>query len=366
MVKRTPLYEIHKSLGATFQEYGEWELPEKFTDITREYQVVRTQVGLIDLSFRGKIQLAGPDRTQFLHGMVTQDVKGIAEGSGAYAVMLNAKGHILADMNIYNMGDWLFLDVAPDLKNKVLETLDKYLFVDTTLIDITDSYGLISLQGPQSATFLNPVLSEPVTLEKEYQHVQRHLAEVEVFVIRTGYTGEIGFELLVSQDQVRIIWNALIEQTSRDMAISSWPEPVGLAALDILRVEAGRPQYGIDMDENNLPLEAAIEERAISYTKGCYIGQETVARMKYRGQANRLLTGLKLQGEAIPPKGARIRKDDKEVGWITSAIFSPGFKSPLAMGYIHRDYTQPGTLVVVETPQGLQGGEVGPLPFYRR
>ncbi|MCI0527466.1 MAG: aminomethyltransferase family protein [Nitrospira sp.] len=366
MVKRTPLYEVHKSLGAAFREYRGWELPEKFTDIAEEYQAVRDHVGLMDLSFRGKIQLAGPDRAQFLHGMVTQDIQGMGNGSGAYAVMLTAKGHMVADMNVYNMGDWLFLDVEPDLKNKILETLDKYLFVNATLTDVTDQYGLLSLQGAQSEALLSAVLSEPVTLEAEHQHIQRCLAGVEVSVIRTSYTGETGFELLVSQDQTRAVWNTLMEGKSKDGATPPPPKPVGMAVLDILRVEAGIPRYGVDMDENNLPLEAAIEERAISYTKGCYIGQEVVARMKYRGQANRLLMGFQFQGEEVPPKGAKIWKEGKELGWVTSAVFSPGFKKPIALGYVHRNSAQPGTSVSVETAHGPLGGEVVSLPFYKK
>jgi len=361
MAKRTPLYEIHKSLGATFQEYGEWELPEKFIGVTEEYQAVRNQVGVIDLSFRGKLQLSGPDRAQFLHGMVTQDIQGLGEGAGAYAAMLTPKGHILADMNVYNLGDGLLLEVEPELKDKVAKILDKYLFVNATLTDVTEAYGLLSLQGPKSDVLLNALVDEPVTSVEELKHVRRHLAGVELSVIQTRETGEIGFKLLIPQDPLQTIWEALMEQEWADL------KPVGMAAWDILRVEAGIPRYGRDMDENNLPLEAGIEARAISYTKGCYVGQEVVARMKYRGQANRLLMGLKFQGgTVVPQKGDKIRKEDQEVGWITSAVFSPGFKSPLAMGYIHRTFTEPGTSVVVESRQGPLAGEVVPLPFYKR
>jgi glycine cleavage system T protein len=358
MARRTPLYEIHKSLGATFREYGEWELPETFTGISSEYQAVRNQVGLMDLSFRGKIRLAGPERTQFLHGMVTQDIKGIREGFGAYALMTDPKAHILADMKVYNLGDWFLLDVEPELKNKVITTLDKYLLVEATLTDISDQYGLLSLQGPKSETLLRTLLSEPTIPTEEYQHLRSKLTGVEIIVIRTGYTGEIGFELLVPQEQIKEVWEVFMLQ---DSVI-----PVGMAVLDILRLEAGIPRYGIDIDENNLPLEVGVEKQAISYTKGCYIGQEVIARMKYRGHANRFLMGLRFQGEKVPQKKDKIRKEDKEIGWMTSAVFSPGFKSVLGMGYVHREYAQPGIFVSVETAQGSLEGEIVALPFYKK
>jgi glycine cleavage system T protein len=325
-----------------------------------EYDAVRNEVGLIDLSFRGKLQITGPDRVSFLQGMVTQDIKGIQEGSGAYALMTNPKGHILADMTVYNMGERLLLDIDPDLKDKVAEILDKYLFVNATITDVTDQYGLLSLQGPRSDALLWTILSEPVLLPEEHKHVRVKRAGVEISVIRVGYTGETGFELLAPHDSIKTLWDALMQQTVVPV------RPVGLSTLDTLRVEIGIPKYGVDMDENNLPAEVGIEEKAISYTKGCYIGQEVIARMKYRGQANRLLMGLRFQGEGVPAREDKILKDDKDIGWITSAIFSPGFKCPLAMGYIHRDYAQPGTSVVVEMGQGALGGEVVSLPFYKR
>lgn len=358
MARQTPLYETHKLLGAIFQEYGEWELPKVFTEVSSEYQAVRNQVGLIDLSFRGKIRLAGPERTQFLHGMVTQDIKGIPEGSGAYALMTDPKAHILADMKVYNLGDWFLLDVEPELKDKVIHTLDKYLLVEATLDDITDQYGLLSIQGPGSEALLRTLLSEPGIPVAEYQHLPGKLAGVEIVVIRTGYTGEIGFELLIPRERVKEVWDVLMFQDS--------VTPVGMMAWDILRLEAGIPRYGIDMDENNLPLEVGVEKQAISYTKGCYIGQEVIARMKYRGHANRFLMGFKFQGEKVPQRGDKIRKEDKEIGWITSAVFSPGFKSALGMGYIHREYAQPGISVRVESSQESLEGEVVTLPFYKK
>ncbi|MBI3989783.1 MAG: aminomethyl transferase family protein [candidate division NC10 bacterium] len=360
-MKRTPLYEIHQVLGASFAEYGGWELPERFGDPLEEYQAARGQVGIFDLSFRGKLLLVGPDRVRFLQGMVTNDVKHLKEGEGCYAALLTPQGKILADLAIYALPDAFLIDVEAVRREIVRDTLSKYLITDDAEIqDVTEVYGLLRLQGPKAPALLAETLGEPLPRE-EYHHGERSLDGVSVRLIRrTWDIGGEGYELVTSWGGTAKSWEAL---WNRGQAFGL--QPVGMAALETLRVEAGIPRYGIDMDENTLALEI-LPEKAISYTKGCYIGQESVARMTYRGHVNKKLVGLKLEGEVVPRPGEKLFAGGKEIGWITSAVFSPSLRCPIALGYVRREHTDPGMRLTVEVGGVSATAEVVLLLFPQR
>lgn len=361
MVKRTPLYDLHKALGASFAEYAGWELPERFGDPLEEYQAVRRQVGILDLSFRGKLRLAGPDRVRFLQGMVTNDVKALKDGEGCYAALLTPQGKLLADLVIYALPEAFLMDVDVRRRGILRDTLSRYLVTDEAEIqDVSEAYGFLLVQGPRATALLAEVLGEPLPRE-EYRHIERSLEGLFVRLIRrTWDTGEDGYGLVIPWDGTVRSWEIL---WARGQAFGL--RPVGMAALETLRVEAGVPRYGIDMDEDTLALEV-LSEKAISYTKGCYIGQESVARITHRGHVNRKLVGLKLGGGDVPQPGGKLFAGEKEIGWITSAVSSPSLRCPIALGYVRRGYTDPGTRLVVEGGSGSVEAEVVPLPFYER
>ena len=197
--------------------------------------------------------------------------------------------------------------------------------------------------------------------EKEHDFTACDFGGATLLIIRSEITGEIGYDLVVQTGALVRLWEALFEK-GRTMGV----RPIGLRALDTLRIEAGIPRYGIDMDEETIPLEARLENKAISYTKGCYVGQEVVARATYRGHVNWLLSGLKSEGETVPLKGDKIFSDDREVGHVTSAILSPTLHRPIALAYLRREVSEAGTLLTLRVESQAIPVKVVTLPFYQK
>jgi glycine cleavage system T protein len=361
MGKRSPLYGTELAAGVVFGEWFGWELPARFSDPTLEHRAVRDSVGLIDLSYRGILELTGKDRTRFLNGMVTNDVKSLKLGSAQYTAMLTQHGKLLADMRIYALADAYWLDLHEELIPKVRDVLERHLIGDQVEIrDRSGEFTMVALQGPASVELLTALEIGEVKSLAEYQHLRAIIDGIPVQVIRASETGEEGFVLVVPLSAVGGAWRALL-QAGRDLQL----QPVGMEAFNILRIEAGIPWYGLDMDETNLLQEAGLE-RAASFSKGCYIGQETVARTAHRGHVNWHLVGLLLEGGEAPEVGAALLHEQREVGRITSAIRSPILDRPIAMGYVRRERMAPGTILHLQTQKGTSSAEIVPLPFYKR
>jgi len=330
-----------------------------------EHQAVRENAGLIDQSQRGKLRLKGKDRTDFLHGMVTNDIKSLPPGTGLYAAFTTDKAKMLADARIYNLQDSLLIDLEPELTEKILKHLDKYtLASDVSIENLTETQGLLSVYGPASSGIITQLLAPASLPPKEYSIVLLSMDGIPILLARNDITGEVGYDLYPPADSLVLIWKRLL-----DIGGPHGLQPVGLEALNSLRIEAGIPRYGIDMDESNFPMEAGLETRAISYTKGCYIGQETIARADAQGHMNKRLMGLELEGDAVPKKGQSIqaRPDPPEpegrvIGTVTGGVMSPTLGKVIALAYLLRDYIKPG----MEVRVSRQPARVVPLPFYRR
>lgn len=354
--RRPPLEESYRALGAKFASASGCLLPERFATVEEECRAVRESAGVIDRSDRGFLTATGPDAARFLHGMVSNEVKELTPGQGRYALQLDAQGHILADLYLLVLADHLLLDTDWVLKKKVRETLDKHIIADEVeLADRSHQLAALAVEGPAAGKLLTA--AGAVTLPgKDWNHTWVKLAGTPVLVVRLSESGEEGYRLIFAVEYAQNLWQAL---TAQQQAVQ-W-KPVGHAALNILRTEAGLPRYSVDMDERTLAPEAGLEARAISYTKGCYIGQETIERIRSRGHVNRKLTGLRLSGDALPPAGAKLTHNGKEVGWITTAVESPTLGGRIALGYVRREHLQPGTQLAV---QGGAQAEVAELPFH--
>jgi aminomethyltransferase len=354
--RRPPLEASYRALGAEFVSRRGCLLPERFSDPVEECRAVRASAGVIDRSDRAYLTASGPDAVRFLHGMVTNEVKELEPGQARYATQLTVQGHMLADLYLLAMPDHLLLETEWALKDRLRETLEKYIIADQVeLADRSDQLAALSVEGPQAGALLKAAgaLALP---GKELNHTWVKLAETPVLVVRLSETGEEGYRLIFIVEYAQNLWDAL---TAQQPAVG-W-KPVGHAALNILRTEAGLPRYGVDMDERTLPPEAGLEARAISYTKGCYIGQETIERIRSRGHVNRRLVGLHLSGESVPAAGAKLTREDKEVGWVTTVVDSPTLGRRIALGYVRREHLAPGTELGVE---GGARAEVVSLPFY--
>ena len=361
MGKRTHLYDTERAAGATFGEWFGWELPARIVDPLSEYRAVRAASGLIDQSYQGILELSGKDRTRFLNGMVTNDVKPLKAGDGLYAAMLTSHGKLIADMRIYALDEAYWLDLQERLIPKVRQVLELHLIADQVEIrDRSEEFIPLALQGPTSAELLARLGIEGAKRLGEYQHLNGVIIDAPVRVIRASETGEEGFVIVVPGTAASTVWQAILQAGHPDRA-----RPIGMEALSLLRIEAGIPWYGVDMDETNLLQEAGLE-RAASFSKGCYIGQETVARVAHRGHVNWHLVGLLIQGEEVPEVGTKLLHEQREVGRITSAVRSPALGRPIALGYVRRERREPGTSLELRTPGGAATAEIVPLPFYKR
>jgi len=356
-LRRPALEATYRALEATFVEQRGCLLPGRFGELAEECRAVREAAGVFDRTDRAYLTAAGPDARRFLHAMVSNEVKALEAGQGRYATQLNAQGQIIADLYLLAMPDHLLLETDWALKDRLRETLETHIIADEVEIaDRSQQLAALSVEGPLAVSLL--AAAGAVTLPgRELNHAWLEIGETPVLAVRLSETGEEGYRLIFVREYAQNLWDALTAQQAR----VPW-QPVGARALDALRTEAGLPRVGVDIDERTLPPEADIEARAISYTKGCYIGQEIIERIRARGHVNRRLVGLLLKGAALPSAGAKLLREGKEVGWLTTALESPTLGRRIALGYVRREFLTPGTELEVES-----GGtaEVTELPFHK-
>ena len=357
MTIRLRLHEEHFARGGHMGMRSGWELPDHYGDPVEEHRAVRRNVGLIDQSFRGKLSLRGKDRIEFLQGMVTNDVQRLTPGQGCYAAITTNKAKMLSDCRIYCLPEALFLDFEPEVVEKIHQHLDRYIIAsDVSMTNLTETWGALSLFGPKAPDILKRALGLTDLPTIECASIETPFESGHLLIARNDITGEAGYDLEMPADSLSSVFETL---TKAEVPL------IGQAAFNSLRIEAGVPRYGIDMDESHFPMEAGITQRAISETKGCYIGQETIARAMAQGRMNRYLVGLEIKGDAVPSKGQRIKKDDKTLGSITSGTQSPSLGKIIALGYVLRDFAKPGTDVWVETGAPSQTATITTLPFYQ-
>lgn len=345
------LHEYFQEIGGRFAEVNGMEVVQNFGDPMAEYAALRNSVGVLDLSFRARLCLTGVDRKRFLHGQVTNNVADLKAGQGCYAALINAKAKMQSDLNIYCLADELLLDFEPGFSPIVTERLQKYIIAeDVMVIDAAPHYGLLSVQGPQAQTILDQAgLSLELPAHPFNSTTANHPLLGEVYCMSQPRGESMGFDLFVPALKLRAAAETLF-----GAARSVGGRPCGWQALETVRIETGIPRFGADMDETNLPPETGIESRAISYSKGCYIGQEVIARLRTYGQPAKTLERLRLTEDLkeLPKKGDKLFQGEKEAGYITSAVSSPSFKGPIALGYIRREFHQPGTELRLRSADG--------------
>jgi tRNA-modifying protein YgfZ len=313
-----------------------------------EYRALTEACGLLDRSDRGKLALSGPDAKEFLAGQVTNDIEALSPGSGCYAAFLTPKGKMLGDLRILDLGEELHLDTERVALQALFDMIRRFkIGYDVQLHKRTVERSLCSLIGPSAFDVAARAGGTLELDDAEHANVRGEIARVAVVLVRT----DVG---------VDIICAAADRETVREALLSAGAQPVGEAAGETVRVEHGRPRYGIDLDDTVIPQEAGLNERAVSFTKGCYVGQETVARLYYKGKPNRHLRGLRLSAPAEP--GAELRLGERVVGRLTSAVLSPAH-GPIGLALLRRE-AEPGSTVSVNG-DGL-GAEVIELPFPAR
>jgi glycine cleavage system T protein len=356
---KTPLFTWHTAHGASFINDRGIELPSHFTDPLGEYQGVCEKAGLIDYSFRVQVRMTGEDRVSFLQGIVSNDIKALHPGDGCAATLLTEQGRLIADLRVYALDSALLLDVDARRKDKTLEMLSRFIIADDVeLEDLSEQQVTLALQGPLASQVLTAA-GASIALPKTLQHREGVIAGTSVHIVHADDTGRDGYELFVPGAQAEAVWQTLL-QVGAPFGL----RPVGLTALNLLRVEAGIPWYGVDMDESRIVLEVGLEH-AISFKKGCYLGQEVVERATARGHVNRKLSGLLVHGQTIPVSGDKLFHDSQEVGWVTSAVASPRLGRPIALAYVRREHLAPGTHLRIDRQGTPVIAEVTTLPFAR-
>jgi glycine cleavage system T protein len=359
MEKQGLLFEAYRQAGAAFVDVAGQKVPDHFGDPRGEYEAVRQAAGLIDLSHQGKIWIAGTDGQDFLNRMLTNDIKAMAPGRGCQTFLLNAKGHVVAYLVLLDLPDAFLAEAEPVAAGAMVEMLEHYVVADdVALEDVSEAWGLLSLQGPAAGAVLGDLLGGSLPALEPFQHVEVQAAGAALRLVSQSRTGETGYDMWVPADRAAALWQAATRAGARHGL-----RPVGLAALNVLRVEAGQA-WAADVGGDVLAMETGLEG-VISFSKGCYIGQEFVVRVAHRGHVNRKLSGLVLSGDRVPAPGDKVVQGEKEAGWITSAALSPALGRPIVLGYIRRECNAPGSKVAVQTGGSLLEAEVVTLPFLK-
>ncbi len=358
------LNEFHKSLNARIEEFEGMELVADYGTPLAEHASLRESAGILDLSFRGRICLTGADRVRFLHGQVTNDIKGLRTGEGCYAALVNAKGKMESDLNIFSLLDELLLDFEPGRTSSISRRLEQYLVADDVqVVDVAPLYGLLSVQGPKAGQVLRDLRIADEAPAGPFRFVKATDATAgEIYLMNQPRLGLPGFDLFVPIASLGAVADKLIGAAKRmGGGVCGWH------AFETARIEAGIPRFGVDMDESNFPLECGIEGRAVSFTKGCYLGQEIINRIHSIGHVNRELRGLRLANDLqpLPAKGDKLFCRGKDVGYVTSAVRSPSLGIPIALGYVRRETNQIGTELTLRTAGGESLARIVELPFVK-
>ncbi|HVU08310.1 MAG TPA: aminomethyltransferase family protein [Verrucomicrobiae bacterium] len=360
-MKLLALQEFHRSLGAHFSELNGAEIVGDYGDWLAEYKALREAVGILDFSFRSRICLIGADRVRFLHGQITNDIKKLRVGDGCYAAITTNKGKMESDLNVFNLPDELLLDFEPGLTEKISARLGKFIVADDVqIVDAAPHYGLLSVQGTKAEDVIRRLDLFPQIPEKQFGSVKISDATLgEIYLANHTRLGEDGFDLFVPNNSLDAVADKLIAAAKQIGG-----RACGWTAFETVRIENGIPRFGADMDETNLPLECGIENHAVSYNKGCYIGQEVINRIHSIGHVNRELRGLRLADDlkTLPQKHDKLFFNGKEVGFVTSSVKSPKFGN-IALGYVRREANQIGTELILKTASGESAVKIVELSF---
>jgi folate-binding protein YgfZ len=321
------------------------------------YAAARQRAAFVDRSDRGRVVVSGADRASYLQGLLTNDTTALSSGRGCYAAYLTAQGRMIADLYVYELGDVMLLMMDGGVTDTVMAKLDQFIFSeDVQLGDVTATFAQIAVVGPAAAVAvaaaLGGVAADALSALPEHGNIRVDSRLGAAIVTRVADTGEPGFDIYVERAQASALMSAL--------AAAGVPQ-IDDGTAETLRIETGVPRFNRDMDAETIPLEAGIESRAISFTKGCYVGQEVIIRVMHRGHGRvaRKLVGIAFEGEHAPAAGAQIAAGERQIGEITSSTMSPALGRPIALGYVHRDFVEPGTKVT----SNAASGEVTTLPF---
>ena len=360
MARRTPLYEAHRALGARMIDFGGWEMPLSYRGSAEEHQAVRRHCGLFDVSHMGEIEVRGPSAAAVCQEVTVNDVRRLGIGDAQYTLLCNDAGGVLDDLVVYRLGAeryLLIVNAASTAQDVVW--IASHAAGRAEVVDRSAALALLALQGPEAEVALRTLTAFDLTALRAFTACTTRVAGEEVVVSRTGYTGEDGFEILVEATSARTVWDALLESAARRGGL-----PAGLGARDTLRLEAGLPLCGTDMDATTTPLEAGLAW-VVKLDKGEFVGRAALAAQAASGLTRRLV-GLELDEPGIPRHGYGVWRDGTRVGRVTSGTKSPTLGTFIGLAYVAIAAAAPGTPVALDIRGRRVPAHVVERPFYRR
>ena len=395
-----PLRDLHERAGAEFQPYDRLEIVATFGEPQAEYAAIHKAAALMDEPQRGVLEVTGKDRHAFLNNLLTNQVydkprkAGLAAGQGVYAYFLNLKGRIVADLNVIERGDRTLLETDARLVESLRDVFDKYLFGEQVkMVPRVGTLHRLTLHGPGAPAVLQEVVGVDVSGLPSLASADVRLLDADVTVFRDDLTGSPGIHLLIPAEKAADVWQGFLSRFGESPDLGKRRlRPVGWAAFNATRIEAGRPLFGIDFEgvppstaypakkqreqdapgdapsPGVLPAETGQFARAVSVTKGCYLGQEIVARMHARNQVARQITGLRLDDDSLPVAGAPVLDENgNQVGVVTSSTISPLLaRRAICLAFLKKGFTSPGTALAVPAEGGMRQATVVKMPFLQR
>ncbi len=342
-MNRSPLYQLHKGLGAAFAESSGWDAPQTFGGVDAEYRAAREGAALVDRSPLGRVRLTGDEALDLLHRISTNDLESLQPGHGAATVLTSGKGRVIDWISVLRTGDGVLLQTAPETPKAVAEWIDKYAIIEEiTLEDLTQDTVQIAVLGPQAAAVVGGVAGEGIAELPLYGNLRAPWSDGELLVVRSDPVGLPGYDLVAPAAEGVALWDRLA---------AAGAVPLGQTAWEALRIEAGVPRWGAEIDERYNPLEANLG-RDIDWVKGCYIGQEVVARLNTYHKVQKYLVTVAFEPGSAPVSGAPLLVDGATAGALTSAAYSPAAARTIGLGYLRTQHVRPNAQVTAVTEGG--------------
>ncbi len=361
MIQRTPFYSFHTSLGAKMVEFAGFEMPVQYSGIIEEHLTVRRAAGVFDVTHMGEFYVRGKNALEFLQKITINDVTRLKPGNVQYSAMCYEDGGIIDDLLVYRMENQYMLVVNASNLQKDFDWLQSQKFGEVDIENVSDATALLAVQGPQSVAVLQKLTKEDLSKVEYYSFLRSTLAGIPMNISRTGYTGELGFELYFDADEgkAKTVWNAVFE-AGKEFGIA----PIGLGARDTLRLEMGFCLYGNDIDKTTHPLEAGLGW-ITKLSKNDFLGKTAILKAKAEGLKRRLV-GFTLPDRVLARHGYDITHDSVVVGHVTSGTFSPSLQKGIGMGYVRSDLSQVGTIISVRARGKEIPATVAALPFLQK
>ena len=356
-LRKTPLYEKHLELGAKMAAFGGWDMPIQYEGILAESRAVRSGAGMFDVSHMGRVEITGPGAAAFLNRVLSSDVPKLRIGRARYGVICNPQGGIIDDTIVYRLDEERYL-LVPNAGNadEVIDWLRKWAPDDGAVMDVmTDRLAMIAVQGPDAVGILDAMTPYELSKVRPFRIVEAPLLGTDALLARTGYTGEDGFEVMLPSGSAVALWEALT---------GAGVTPCGLGSRDVLRLEAGLPLHGNDIDATTNPYEAGLG-RFVDPDRDGYVAGDALRRIRDAGP-ERSLVGFVMTGRGIARQGHPIMSGPDQIGVVTSGSVSPTLDMNIGMGYVPTGFSDTGTRLQIDVRGRMIDAEVKPLPFYSR